>query len=136
MGEDREINMNLRLTGREIHRSVRNFIKDELNFDPVAHHEAVIAESRETARKIVVNYLAVHFGKPSDIEWLARQVVNSVTMEDHKTTIRKEIEWAVAAVVKEKRKELEAVIRAEIEANRDELVTRLVQDALAKTKGK
>ena len=133
---DAETVINLRLTGRDVYRAVKNFIKNELKFDPAKMEDKIYAEAQGCAIVRAITYFLKgsiwHPGSGGTAH--VRGVIYTVAMDEAREALRKEFAWAVKTIVREKTKEIEAVIRDEFLAGMSPNLREIVRDALDKKK--
>lgn len=131
-----EVNISLRLTGREVYRAVKNFVRDELKLDPDELKRNARDEADRTVKTAVEHHLRTTYTKPNDIESVVRRMIYDLIMHDSKEAIRKEITWAVSKIVAEKRAAIEKAIREHLDDTSNGVMAGIVKEAIAKATGK
>lgn len=117
----------VKLTGKEVHKAVRNYVKDHLNIDPASILNAALTEARQASRDAIERHVKTELSGERNLDWHFRQAISAYIASDAKRYAHQVLESAAIKVVREYRDQLEAEVRKEFENNIDSIIAKVVK---------
>lgn len=124
---DEEDVLYVRLTGKEVHKAVANYIKDTFKIDPRSIAQEAASEAKVAAREAVSQVIREYLNGPTSIEFYVREAINRMIESDTKRVAHYEFERVSRKVVEEYKQKIEDDVRASLASEAESIISRVIK---------